>query len=130
MPAAGSMVGPMGTRSLALRAWGAVAVPGLVALAVVAGGVTALRAANTLDVSQKNRQFQPGVLVLDRGDIVDMVNDDTPLLHHAYVATPEFSFDSGEQLPGSRTQIRFTVPGSFTVLCAIHPKMHLFVTVR
>lgn len=96
----------------------------------MAGGVAASRAEQTLEVSQKDRMFRPGVLVLDRGDVVEMVKDDAPLMHHAYVATPEFSFDSGEQLPGSHTRIRFTVPGTFTVRCAIHPKMHLVVTVR
>ena len=106
------------------------AVPGLVALAVLALGIVALRAARELQVSQKGRAFQPGVLVLDRGDLVEILNDDAPLLHHAYVSTPEFSFDSGEQLPGNHTEVRFTVPGTFTVRCAIHPKMHLYVTVR
>jgi len=110
--------------------WRHVAVPGLVALAVLALGIVALRAARELQVSQKGRAFQPGVLVLDRGDLVEILNDDAPLLHHAYVSTPEFSFDSGEQLPGNHTEVRFTVPGTFTVRCAIHPKMHLYVTVR
>ena len=124
------MVGGMDTITFPRRVWREAAVPGLVALAVTAGGVVALRAAHTAGVSQKDRMFQPGVLALERGDLVEMVNDDAPLLHHAYVATPEFSFDSGEQLPGSHTEIRFTVPGTFTVRCAIHPKMHLYVTVR
>ncbi len=124
------MVVGMEAIAFARRVWRTVALPGLVALAVVAGGVGALRAARVAGVSQKDRMFQPDTLVLDRGDVVEMVNDDAPLLHHAYVATPEFSFDSGEQLPGSRTEIRFTVPGTFTVRCAIHPKMHLVVTVR
>ena len=120
----------MSTVMFARRVWHTVAMPGLVALAVAAGGAAVLRAAHTLGVSQKDRMFQPGVLTLDRGDVVEMINDDAPLMHHAYVATPEFSFDSGEQVPGSHTEIRFTVPGTFTVRCAIHPKMHLIVTVR
>lgn len=124
------MICGMDTIMFARRLWHTVAVPGLVALAVTADGTAVLRAAHTLGVSQKDRLFQPGVLALDRGDVVEMIDDDAPLLHHAYVATPEFSFDSGEQLPGSRTEIRFTVPGTFTVRCAIHPKMHLVVTVR
>ena len=124
------MIRGMDTITFAPRAWHRMALPGLAALAVMAGGVGLLRAAQTIGVSQKDRLFQPGVIVLDRGDTVDMVNDDAPLLHHAFVATPEFSFDSGEQIPGSRTAIRFTVSGTFTVRCAIHPKMHLYVTVR
>ncbi|MGI4976714.1 MAG: hypothetical protein ACRYG6_07205 [Janthinobacterium lividum] len=124
------MVGAMETIVFPRSVWRDLALPAVVALAVSAGGIAALRAARTVEVSQKDRMFQPGALVLERGDLVEMVNDDGPLLHHAYVSTPEFSFDSGEQLPGNRTEIRFTVPGTFTVRCAIHPKMHLYVTVR
>ncbi len=124
------MVGAMETIVFPRSVWRDVVLPAVVALAVSAGGIAALRAARTVEVSQKDRMFQPGALLLDRGDVVEMVNDDAPLLHHAYVSTPEFSFDSGEQLPGTRTAIRFTVPGTFTVRCAIHPKMHLYVTVR
>ena len=124
------MVGDMNTIMLAHRVQRDLALPVLVAMAVMAGGTAMLRAENDPDVSQKGRMFHPSTLELDRGDVVEMINDDAPLLHHAYVATPEFSFDSGEQLPGSRTPIRFTAPGTFTVRCAIHPKMSLVVTVR
>lgn len=124
------MVGDMDTIPFPRRVWRDMALPAVVALAVLAGGITVLRAARTVGVSQKNRMFQPCVLALESGDVVEIINDDGPLLHHAYVSTPEFSFDSGEQLPGSHTDIRFTVPGTFTVRCAIHPKMHLYVTVR
>ena len=41
-----------------------------------------------------------------------------------------FNFDSGDQGPGSRTNITFPIVGSFTVLCAIHPKMKLIVHVK
>ena len=124
------MVGAMDAIMFPRSVWRDVALPAVVALAVLAGGVATLRAARTVGVSQKNRMFQPGVLVLERGDLAEILNDDAPLLHHAYVATPEFSFDSGEQLPGNHTEVRFTVPGTFTVRCAIHPKMHLYVTVQ
>ena len=124
------MVGAMDTIMSPRGVWRDMALPVAVALAVLAGGIAALRAAHAVGVSQKNRMFQPGVLVLERGDMAEIVNDDGPLLHHAYVATPEFSFDSGEQLPGNHIEVRFTVPGTFTVRCAIHPKMHLYVTVR
>ena len=51
-------------------------------------------------------------------------------MHHAYVDDPEFSFDSGDQEPGAKADIVFTKPGTFDVLCGIHPKMKLVVTVR
>ncbi len=61
---------------------------------------------------------------------MQIVNDDGDLLHHAYVDAPNFSFDSGDQQPGSKTNITFTVAGDFEVLCAIHPKMRLSVHVQ
>jgi plastocyanin len=81
-------------------------------------------------VTQQERIFHPNRLDIARGDIVGVLNDDGELLHHAYVATDEFSFDSGEQEPGSTTDIRFTKAGTFTVRCRIHPKMSLIVTVK
>jgi plastocyanin len=81
-------------------------------------------------VSQKGRAFHPGTLTVSRGDTVQIVNDDGDLLHHAYVESDTFNFDSGDQLPGSKTNIIFSVPGRFNVLCGIHPKMKLVVEVK
>ena len=81
-------------------------------------------------VSQRNRVFQPNRLEITRGDSVRVVNDDGELIHHAYIATDDFSFDSGEQQPGSNVSIVFSKAGTFTVRCRIHPKMALVVTVK
>lgn len=81
-------------------------------------------------VSQRNRSFQPNAVELTRGDTMRLVNDDGELLHHAYVKSSTFSYDSGEQEPGSKTDIVFPVAGQFTMLCGIHPKMRLDVTVK
>jgi plastocyanin len=81
-------------------------------------------------ISQKGREFHPGAIAIKRGDTIQIVNDDGDLLHHAYVDSPKFSFDSGDQKPGSKTDITFPVAGDFDVLCAIHPKMRLAVHVQ
>lgn len=81
-------------------------------------------------ISQRDREFTPNTLTIHTGDVVRIVNDDGDLHHHAYVASRRFNFDSGDQLPGSRTDIVFSVPGHFNVLCGIHPKMRLVVTVQ
>ena len=108
-------------------------VPGLLALVLGAACgfalVGRLEAAGQL-VSQKGRAFQPGNLAVARGDTVTIVNDDSDLLHHAYIEADDFSFDSGDQEPGSRTPVTFTRPGTFQVLCGIHPKMKLVVRVN
>jgi plastocyanin len=81
-------------------------------------------------VSQKGREFHPNVLTIRRGESIRIINDDGDLSHHAYVKTREFSFDSGDQLPGSKTDVVFPVAGTFNVLCGIHPKMRLVINVK
>jgi plastocyanin len=81
-------------------------------------------------VSQKGREFTPRQMTIKRGETIEIVNDDGDLLHHAYIDSDKFSFDSGDQQPGSKTDITFPVAGNFDVLCAIHPKMKLEVHVQ
>ena len=81
-------------------------------------------------ISQKGREFHPGEIKVKRGEAIQIVNDDADLLHHAYVDSDKFSFDSGDQKPGSITPITFPAAGDFDVLCAIHPKMRLLVHVQ
>ena len=81
-------------------------------------------------VSQKGRQFNPSALALTKGRTITIVNDDADLLHHVYIESDTFYFDSGDQEPGSRTLIAFTTAGDFKVLCGIHPKMKLLVHVE
>ena len=93
-------------------------------------GAWAAWAASVPVVTQANRKFQPQQIEVARGGTIRFVNDDGQLLHHVYSTSPDFGFDSGEQEPGKAIEERFPVPGTFTVLCGIHPKMHLVVTVR
>lgn len=103
----------------------------LVALAAIGAGFAWHASAITfLQVSQKDRSFQPGTAEIGAGQVLRIVNDDGELLHHAYVKSSEFNFDSGEQEPGGHVDIVFPTAGHYTVLCGIHPKMHLAVTVK
>lgn len=106
-----------------------------IAAAFLAGALTALgswmaTALPQKTVSQKGREFHPGEVTIARGETIRIVNDDGDLLHHAYVDSAKFSFDSGDQQPGSVTPVTFPVSGDFNVLCAIHPKMLLVVHVH
>lgn len=107
----------------------------LAVLSFAAGVITGLgmlvgSALPQYTVSQKGRVFHPGQMTIKRGDTITIVNDDGDLLHQAYIDSGKFSFDSGDQQPGSRTDITFPVPGTFDVLCGIHPKMKLEVRVQ
>ena len=101
------------------------------ALILIAGGAAWTQQGSVpYVVSQRGRAFHPVFLSIKQGDTVRIVNDDGDLLHHAYVESDSFNFDSGDQLPGSKTDIVFSVPGPFNVLCGIHPKMKLVVVVK
>ncbi len=101
-------------------------------MAVMVAGLltgTALGAAAVV-VSQKGRAFEPNRVSIKRDQTLEIVNDDGDLLHHAYLKSDSFSFDSGDQEPGSKFDVTFPVAGEFTILCAIHPKMKLVVVVE
>ena len=100
---------------------------GIILVAVTSAGAAGLK---TYIVTQKGQQFSPRVIAIHVGDTLEVLNDDGELIHHAYVASKTFSFDSGDQEPGTKADIQFTVPGTFQVLCGIHPKMRLDVTVQ
>jgi plastocyanin len=100
------------------------------AFIVIAAGTLVGLALPPYAISQKGRQFHPGEISIKRGETLQIVNDDGDLLHHAYIDSPKFAFDSGDQQPGSRTDITIPMPGDFEVLCAIHPKMRLVVHVN
>jgi plastocyanin len=106
--------------------------PAYCALAFAAGIVTTALAVGVpqIVVSQKGREFNPGEVSISRGDTIQIVNDDGDLLHHAYIDSKKFSFDSGDQQPGSTTNIMFPQIGDYIVRCAIHPKMKLSVHVK
>ena len=98
---------------------------------MIAIGVAAIARADVQHrVSQKGRAFTPALLEVQRGDSIAFVNDDGELLHHAYLDSDRFSFDTGDQGPGSKTVVAFPTTGTFTVMCGIHPKMKLTVQVR
>lgn len=100
-----------------------------VILVSLGGAAWAALASPQHNVSQKNQAFDPGELAIKRGETVRIVNDDGELLHHAYLESKTFSFDSGDQEPGAKVDVTFPVPGTFNVLCGIHPKMKLRVQV-
>ena len=86
-------------------------------------------AADELIVSQRNRAFAPEQLQVARGSTIRIMNDDK-VTHHVYVDSSTMKFDSGAQLVGSAVDLRFDDAGTFDVMCAIHPTMHLQVIVK
>src|SRR4051812_31346198 len=58
-------------------------------------------------VSQIGQAFNPAQLTIKRGETVQILNDDGDLLHHVYLESSDFNFDSGDQGPGAKTAITF-----------------------
>jgi plastocyanin len=106
-------------------------IPATLALSLVPVALCALAAGAAAPhrVVQQKRAFQPRAIEIARGDTLVFANEDD-FLHHVYVKSPAFSFDSPEQEPGQSYAVQFTEAGTFEVLCAIHPKMRLAVTVK
>jgi plastocyanin len=92
-------------------------------------GAALVAAADSPVVSQAHRRFIPAEMTIKAGTVVHFVNDDN-VTHHVYVDSSEMQFDSGEEPVGKAVDLTFAKTGTFTVLCAIHPTMHLKVTVQ
>ena len=84
---------------------------------------------SAVTVSQHNREYHPDTLTIPRETVVRIVNNDR-FTHHVYVKSPTMNFDSGEEPIGASVNLEFDHSGTFQVLCAIHPTMHLLVTVK
>lgn len=80
-------------------------------------------------VAQHNKTFLPGRLTVAKGTVVEITNND-PYIHHVYIESPRFNYDSGDHRPGKAIAIAFDEIGDFTVRCAIHLKMQLLVSVK
>ena len=99
------------------------------ALACAFSGPLAAEGAHLLEVAQKGRAFSTAALDIAAGDTVRFTNEDG-FLHQIFVHSSALTVDSDEQRPGEDVDIRFSIPGDYRVLCAIHPKMALAVHVR
>jgi plastocyanin len=86
-------------------------------------------AASSHTVAQRNRAFGVREISVKADDTIKFSNEDQ-FLHQIFIASPALNFDSAEQAPGQTIEVRFPTSGSFEVLCHIHPKMRLAVTVQ
>lgn len=80
-------------------------------------------------VHQRNKVFEPGRVEIPRGESVQFTNED-PFIHHLYIESPNFTYDSGDQRPGRLIRINFDQPGEYVLKCAIHLKMQLEISVK
>jgi plastocyanin len=79
-------------------------------------------------VYQKGRTFSTDTITVLRNQPVLFVNDDT-VPHNVVATTRGNAFDLGSQMPGTATPVAFDSAGTVEVICAIHPRMHMTITV-
>jgi hypothetical protein len=77
---------------------------------------------------QKDKAFQPHLLIVTVGSTVDFPNLD-PVFHNAFSNYDGQLFDVGLYPPGSTRSIRFSRPGVVRVFCNIHSSMSAVIVV-
>jgi cytochrome c peroxidase len=96
-------------------------------LAASAGGAAFAAAVQTVD--QKGIAFSVTSLTLAKGSFVRFLNSDATA-HNITIAGPGGVVNGGLQQPGQVFKAPFMKPGSYQVICGIHPKMKLSVVVK
>jgi plastocyanin len=71
---------------------------------------------------QKNKRFDPHLLVVPVGTVVDFPNED-PFFHNVFSLYKGKRFDLGLYEAGSSRSVRFDRPGVSFIFCNIHPEM-------
>jgi plastocyanin len=77
-------------------------------------------------LAQKNKRFEPHLLVIPAGTVVEFPNQD-PFFHNVFSLYKGKRFDLGLYEAGSSRSVRFDRPGVSFIFCNIHPEMSAVV---
>jgi plastocyanin len=99
----------------------------VVTLGLVGPSALALTADRT--IHQKGRLFSSEFTTIKKGESLTFLNDDT-VPHNVISVSLRNQFDLGSQRPGTSTDVAFTEAGNVEIICAIHPRMKMTITVR
>jgi plastocyanin len=75
---------------------------------------------------QKNKSFEPHILVVRAGSMVEFPNRD-PFFHNVFSLFEGQRFDLGLYEAGTSRMVRFDRPGISYIFCNIHPEMSAVV---
>ena len=76
----------------------------------------------SLQIVQRNKNFQPHVLIVPAGSVVEFPNRD-PFFHNVFSLFDGRRFDLGLYEGGASNSARFEHPGVSFLFCNIHPEM-------
>ncbi|MFO1340753.1 MAG: plastocyanin/azurin family copper-binding protein [Burkholderiaceae bacterium] len=99
----------------------------MAAAAVLLAPLAVLAAQEHL-VTQKDKAFSTKSLSVKVGDKIVFRNDDG-FSHNIFSLSDVQPFDLGTYGNGQSKSVSYTKPGKYEIECAIHPDMHLVVTV-
>ena len=91
-----------------------------------AAATTAPPPAHGLRLVQHNKSFEPHVLVVPVGSVVEFPNRD-PFFHNVFSLFEGKRFDLGLYEAGSTRNVHFDRPGISYIFCNIHPEMSAVV---
>jgi plastocyanin len=81
---------------------------------------------SNLRLVQKNKSFEPHILVVPAGSMVEFPNRD-PFFHNVFSLFEGKRFDLGLYEAGTSRTVRFDRPGISYIFCNIHPEMSAVV---
>jgi plastocyanin len=79
-------------------------------------------------LTQKNRGFEPEIVVIPVGSTVSFPNQD-PIFHNVFSLSKVKQFDLGYYPAGETRTVKFDRPGIVQVYCHIHPDMSAAILV-
>ena len=79
-------------------------------------------------LTQKDKQFEPHLLVVPQGSEVQFPNKD-PFFHNVFSLHEGVRFDLGLYESGTSKKVRFSKPGVSFIFCNIHPEMSAVIMV-
>jgi plastocyanin len=97
-------------------------------LAFSCGAVLGAAAADRM-ISQKGKAFSEAEAKVKVGETLTFVNDDT-VAHNVISTSAGNEFNLGSQAPGASSPVTFKTAGEVKIVCAIHPRMQMTVTVE
>jgi plastocyanin len=81
-----------------------------------------------VDMIQRNRRFEPQMLVVPMGSSVSFPNGD-PIFHNVFSLSNTRKFDLGYYPDGQTRVVKFDEPGVVQVYCHLHPNMYAAIVV-
>jgi plastocyanin len=92
------------------------------------GSLSAVALTSEQVIGQHGRKFSADSVTVRKGMALTFLNDDT-VPHNVVSVSNGNEFDLGSQPPGTSTDVKFTTVGEVNVICAIHPRMKMVITV-